>query len=257
MATGSPQDILDQVPPGFRPGLVILDTLARSMVGGDETGAAGMGVFIDNAERLGRTLKATIMPIHHMGKDVNQGMRGSSTLLGAADAIWEIDPEGRNELRLAKMKEGADDLRLTFALQRVVIDHDVEGDPITSCVVSIGPAAPDEAPAIAAPPPALALPAAGLVFLAALERVIEAHGAAVSARFRHIPADARVIRQSDLAPHADALAIIGSSEKSRRSIIDRHIRTLETQGLIARHAGFVWLPNSTPLTMDDKKPIAA
>ena len=89
------RDILDQVPADFRPRLVILDTLARSMVGGDETGAAGMGVFIDNAERLGGILNATVMPIHHMGKDVSQGMRGSSALLGAADAIWEIDPEGR------------------------------------------------------------------------------------------------------------------------------------------------------------------
>ena len=138
------EDILAQVPPGFRPELVILDTLARSMVGGDETGAADMGVFIESATRLGLLLGATIMPIHHMGKDSSAGMRGSSALLGAVDAVWEIDPDTAGSLRLAKMKDDADKLRLSFSLRRVVLDHDLESDPITSCVVSIAPPSPTE-----------------------------------------------------------------------------------------------------------------
>ena len=121
-------EILAQVPAGFRPGLVVLDTLARSMVGGDETGASGMGIFIHNAARLGRALGATVMPIHHMGKDASAGMRGSSALLSAADAVWEIDPEQPGLMRLIKMKEDADNLRFSFALERVVIDHDSDGD---------------------------------------------------------------------------------------------------------------------------------
>ena len=155
------------------------------------------------------------------------------------------------------MKEGADELRLAFTLERVVIGHDTDGDPITSCVVSIGPAAAADVSPGAAPKPEPTLPPTSLAFLRALERVIEAHGAPVNPQFRLIPADARVIAQADLARHADALAIRGSSKKSRQSIIDRHIRTVETWGLIARHAGFVWLTNSTALTMENKKTIAA
>ena len=131
-------DILAQIPDSFDPKLIVLDTLARSMVGSDESGSAGMGLFVENAGRLGRTLGAAVLAVHHMGKDRLRGMRGSSALLGAIDALWEIDPEDPGTVRIAKMKDDADNLAVPFSLTRVVVDDDADGDPITTCIVTTG-----------------------------------------------------------------------------------------------------------------------
>ena len=74
------------------PALVIVDTLARSMVGGDENGSRDMGVFITNLDRIRHTTGATVLVIHHTGK-TGQSERGSSALRAAADTMIALDAE--------------------------------------------------------------------------------------------------------------------------------------------------------------------
>jgi hypothetical protein len=76
--------------------LVVLDTLARAMPGVDENSAEEVGVVIAGCDELKFTLGATIMPIHHAGKDMERGLRGSSAIHGALDASLQItSAEGR------------------------------------------------------------------------------------------------------------------------------------------------------------------
>jgi hypothetical protein len=231
------EEILEQIPKGFNPGLIVLDTLARSMVGADESGATGMGVFIENAEALGRALNALVMPIHHMGKDRDKGMRGSSALLGAADAVWEIPPEGGRRLTVVKMKEDADNVSVPFKLCPFTVGHDHEGTAITTCVVSIG--AKEAEVAQSAVDVAKGVSGSTDAFSLTLKTVIETHGQCVQ-RFRHIPKEVKAIRQADLVTFTEFAPGAGSA-KSRQSIIGRQIREMENAGRVERHKGYVWL----------------
>ena len=65
--------------------MIVIDTVARSLVGGDENTSKDMGTFIAACERVQRELSVCVMGIHHTGKVVAKGMRGSSALLGAVN----------------------------------------------------------------------------------------------------------------------------------------------------------------------------
>lgn len=250
-ADGLADEILAQIPPSFDPQLIILDTLARSMVGGDESGSASMGIFVENAGRLAKKLGAAILVIHHMGKDRLRGMRGSSALLGAIEALWKIDPEEPGVVRVAKMKDDADGLVIPFRLTRVVIGSNTDGDPITTCVVTVNTAA-------TAPPRETArdsveegerddpnedaqdLTSSTEAFLTAVQQLVDRHGVPYG-RSRHVPTNIKTMMQSELSVHAVALGVTGASSKSRRSTIDRHIRALIETGIVQRHGGRIWL----------------
>jgi hypothetical protein len=72
-----------------KPRVVVIDTLARAMVGGDENSAKDMGRLVDRAEQIIRGIGATVILIHHSGWD-GARERGSSALRGAADAMIEV-----------------------------------------------------------------------------------------------------------------------------------------------------------------------
>jgi RecA-family ATPase len=64
----------------YQPVLVVLDTLARSMPGGDENSARDMGVMIAGADTIRRASGACVLLIHHTGKDglLERGTRPSA-----------------------------------------------------------------------------------------------------------------------------------------------------------------------------------
>jgi hypothetical protein len=76
--------------------------------------------------------------VHHPGKIFENGLRGSSTLLAAADTVIGIQKgdTGVRSATVQKQKEGEDDQAFTFTLDKVNIKHDADGDPITTCVLS-------------------------------------------------------------------------------------------------------------------------
>ena len=74
--------------------LVVLDTLARAMPGVDENSAEEVGAVIAACDELKFALESTIMPIHHAGKDMERGLRGSSAIHGALDASFQITGTG-------------------------------------------------------------------------------------------------------------------------------------------------------------------
>jgi len=91
---------------GVRPALIIVDTLARCFVGGDENSAQQMGQFIDGVETVKRETGATVLVIHHTGKNESRGPRGNSALIGAADTIIGCSGEiNCMEISCEKMKD--------------------------------------------------------------------------------------------------------------------------------------------------------
>ena len=88
------------------PVLIVLDTLARCMVGGDENSAQDMGLAMDAASRIARETGAAILLLHHTRKD-GDSERGSTALRGAIDTMIAIKNEsGRLRISCEKMKDG-------------------------------------------------------------------------------------------------------------------------------------------------------
>ena len=116
--------------------LVVVDTLAQVTPGANENGAEDMGRALANLRLIRETVGATVMAVHHAGKDASKGSRGWSGIKAAADAQIEVlrHEDGQREIHLEKMKDGEDGLRYGFKLEIVELGTDRDGDVITSCV---------------------------------------------------------------------------------------------------------------------------
>jgi hypothetical protein len=74
----------------LRPGLVVIDTLARTAVGLNENDARDMGLMISFLDAIKTHLKCAVLVVHHTGKEEGRGMRGSNALEGAVDAAFQV-----------------------------------------------------------------------------------------------------------------------------------------------------------------------
>jgi len=125
--------------------LVIIDTLARALAGGDENTPKDMGRFIQNSDRIKDTLLTHVMVVHHSGKDPNKGPRGHSSNYAAADTVIAITNPDKTTVtaEVEKQRDGEGDLTFHSKLEVIVIGQDEDGDNITSCILL-----PSDAPAI-------------------------------------------------------------------------------------------------------------
>lgn len=115
--------------------LVVIDTLARSFGGGDENVAAEMNKVLSRLTALKQELDTTVLIVHHTGKDVERGARGSSALKAAVETELEIKPIGGGciEVRTTKQRDLDAEWSHCFKLVPVVLGEDEDRDPVTSC----------------------------------------------------------------------------------------------------------------------------
>ena len=77
-------------------GLVVLDTLARCMVGADENSAKDCGIVVDAMTRLVRHTpggRGVVLGVHHSGKD-GKTFRGSSVFEAGAETVYSTARDG-------------------------------------------------------------------------------------------------------------------------------------------------------------------
>jgi hypothetical protein len=87
-------------------GAVFIDTVARSMAGADENSAQDMGRFVEACGAICREIGATVIGIHHTGKDVDRGARGSNALLGGVDTEIKVERhDDRLTVTITKQKD--------------------------------------------------------------------------------------------------------------------------------------------------------
>ena len=84
--------------------LVVIDTVARALLGADENSATDMGKFIKACDTIKEHTKAAVIGIHHGGKDGSKGMRGSSALLGAVDTSIRVK-RSENQITVTTEKQ--------------------------------------------------------------------------------------------------------------------------------------------------------
>lgn len=118
--------------------LVILDTLARAMAGGDENAGQDMTAAVQSIDAIRAATGAHVMIVHHCGKDEARGARGHSSLRAAVDTEIEIsrpDGDAITTVRVTKQRDLQVGAPMPFSLQVVTLGTDRRGRPITSCVV--------------------------------------------------------------------------------------------------------------------------
>jgi 5S rRNA maturation endonuclease (ribonuclease M5) len=87
-------------------GLVIVDTVARALLGGDENSATDMGLFVEACDAIKAHTGGAVMGVHHAGKDATRGMRGSTALLGGVETSLMVSKsEEYVILRTEKQKD--------------------------------------------------------------------------------------------------------------------------------------------------------
>ncbi|WP_191867909.1 AAA family ATPase [Pseudomonas coronafaciens] len=102
--------------------LVIIDTLNQTAAGADENSAKDMSLYIDSMKRLRDGTGATVVVVHHSGKDSSKGMRGSTALIGAMDTTIEVDPakDFRSmTVSVRKQKDAEKELPIRFSLEPI------------------------------------------------------------------------------------------------------------------------------------------
>ena len=116
--------------------LVVLDTFAQVMPGGNENSGEDVGRALAHCKAIHAATGALVVLVHHSGKDVTKGARGWSGLRAAADVELEVRrlPSARL-LRVAKQKDGDDQGEWGFDLAVLEVGQDSDGEAITSCAV--------------------------------------------------------------------------------------------------------------------------
>lgn len=219
-------------------GLVIIDTLARSMPGGDENTAKDMGAVCRRAEMIGSALNATVLVVHHTGKDAEKGARGSTVLLGAIDTEAKVQKGrtvGTGVLSVTKQRNGEDGIKLGYRIEVVTLGQDQDGDHVTSAVaVPEAVTAPKVGAGNSLSPQALA--AYGI-----LEALVEKTEEETDQR----PATVPVAEWRSACRSHEAFKGIGTDDAFRQAF-SRGRRSLEDSGLVASYGdkrhGAVFVP---------------
>jgi hypothetical protein len=113
--------------------LLVIDTLSRALAGGDENTSTDMGAFVRNLDKIRTTIKATMMPIHHTGKDLAKGARGWSGLRAATDTEIEVVD---GVIKISKQRDMEQAADIKFELNKMSIGQ-ARGKDVTSAVIKV------------------------------------------------------------------------------------------------------------------------
>lgn len=128
--------------------LIVVDTLARSFEG-EENSATDMGAFVRACDNIRAATGATVLVVHHSGKDADKGARGSSALRAACDFEYKVVSPGKKVTKLsctkAKDSDPFDDM--TFKLNVVEIGRkDSKGVEMGSLTLTLSDSPGDMRP---------------------------------------------------------------------------------------------------------------
>jgi AAA domain-containing protein len=116
-----------------KPRLIVIDTLARNFGAGDENDQRDMNAFVQGCDALVAAFPgATVLAVHHPGKDRRRGARGSLVLTGALDTLLSLQRSGdRLKLVTEMQKDGEPATSVWLALKTVELP-----DGTSSCVIA-------------------------------------------------------------------------------------------------------------------------
>ncbi|MDB3929921.1 helicase RepA family protein [Paracoccaceae bacterium] len=121
--------------------VIIIDTMARAMVGTDENSARDMSTFIHQCDHLRQRFGCSIVIVHHTGHEGSRG-RGSSARYAAADTEILIKAEGgkvgagaKIRMSFEKTKNAQTPEPIYFATQKHIL-YDDDAEPFDTLVLN-------------------------------------------------------------------------------------------------------------------------
>lgn len=222
---------------GVRIGAIVVDTVSRAMPGGDENQPADMSRFVHNLGLLSVAGERLAIGIHHTPKNDGTVLRGHSSLDGAADC--ELNVVDRS-VRIAKQRDGADDLQFGFHLEVVEIGYDEDGETVTSCVAVASDVATASTNRDAAPKGA-----AGVALRLLHNAVVDA--GEVPPASNHIPPNILAVGMDLWRRYCDAGQVSdGDTPDAKRKAFKRAATKLQEIGAIGVWGNWVWPADNRP-----------
>lgn len=130
--------------------LIVIDTLSAATPGANENASEDVSKILARLALIAKHCNCHVMLVHHMNA-AGSRPRGHTSLFANIENAIEVNMTDRtcvgfaddgHEIvrkvrvaRVTKQKDDADALEWEFALKQVVLGKDMDGDPITSCVV--------------------------------------------------------------------------------------------------------------------------
>lgn len=248
--------------------LVVIDTLAKAMTGGDEISGRDVGMVLERCERIRRATGAAVMLVHHLNA-AGEKVRGHSSAEANLDSVLIVrmtesaaakgekgvpmkDADGRDirECVVRKMKDGESGGKACrFVLRGVHLGTDARAEkPITSCVVA-EPARGDEPETVG--DSGVTLSAQAGVFLSSIMDALSEHGETPPPSLKVPRSVVRVVRWRAVKDTFAARSFEGDTEdeakraEALKKALQRHGTTLMKWSVIGRDradgADWIWL----------------
>ena len=121
---------------------VFVDTLAASFKG-EENSASDVGAYLEICKSLGNEFECLFVVVHHTGKDVARGARGSGAIRANVDSMFETQFHDENseanregKLFVEKAKDGPAGFSINYGWEPVAFDEikDRKGRSMTAIV---------------------------------------------------------------------------------------------------------------------------
>lgn len=118
--------------------LIVVDTFSTASPGANENASEDMSRLIKAGEDINKATGAALLWVHHKNA-AGDRERGHTSLRANIDTAIEVTKDEETNvrtMRLAKLKDGEDGLKIGFELQPVTVGSYDDGKEITSCVVA-------------------------------------------------------------------------------------------------------------------------
>lgn len=217
---------------GVKIKLIVVDTLARAMAGGNENASEDMGALVTNMDTIRDETGAMVLFIHHSGKDAAKGARGHSSLRAAIDTEIEVVAEEGSEVRSATVVKQRDMRKgdvISFTLEIVDIGKNRHGEMVTTCLVRASERA-------AKAPKRVTLTGHAKVAMDALYDVLGRSG---GTGFHGTPANVPSV-PTEWWRQAFYARSISDSQEAKKKAFQRATADLQGRGLVAGNDSRVW-----------------
>jgi len=211
---------------------IVVDTLSRAIAGADENSPKDMGQFVRHLDQIRGETGATILVVHHAGKDTERGARGHSLLRAAVDTEIEVKraDDGLVSCIVTKQRHHPTGKVLAFRLEGVRINDDGEETAIVAIYTGDS-----------VEPTRGKLSGHTRNAFEALQRAIEADGETIP-QSRHTPSSARGVKIEHWRRYFAMLA--GEEDRSTEALgkaFKRAVSRLRDMGRVGAWGDWVWM----------------
>jgi len=221
--------------------LVVIDTLARAISGGDENSGQDMGLLVTHADMIRAATGAHVCFVHHSGKDRAKGARGHSNLRASVDTEVEIsrfDDAEYSTVKTVKQRDMEKGQEMFFGLKSVSIAVNRHNEEVKSCVVTVI----DEPEAIRKNPNDTLTSMQQFVYDAIVNALID------SGEMRYPAAGMAQVKCISYEQLRSRLEVMGFKEmvddNKAKAVTNNTRLSLRDKNKIGFNSGYIWLINN-------------